>query len=79
MTLTTPTSSVTYTLNALTPMSSTACDSAHACSCTVPRIECPPPPVCAPLYYCPPAPCVPVVRQPLLARLGSCRLVRRCR
>jgi hypothetical protein len=79
MKLTTPTSSGTYDLNSLTPVASTACDNAHACSCTVPRIECPPQLVYVPVYYFPPAPCVPTVRQPLLARLGSCRLVRRCR
>jgi hypothetical protein len=65
--------------------------SSSLCSCTPPALLCPPPPVCPPVYYCPPppvcapvysycppAPCVSFVRQPLLARLRTCRLFGRC-
>jgi hypothetical protein len=72
MQLTIP-SGKTYNLNSLSAGTQAACTCMPSMMMT-----CPPQPVCAPVYYCPPAPCVRFVRQPLWARFGACQLFRRC-
>jgi hypothetical protein len=72
MQLTTP--SGTYSLNNLNAGTSAAC----SCTPAMMMMAYPPQPVSAPVYYCPPTPCVRFVRQPLWARFGACQLFRRC-
>jgi hypothetical protein len=73
------TPSKTYTLNTLASASQQACSAPPStCPCDRSPLTCPPPPVCPPVCYYPPAPCVRFVRQPIWAGFGACRLFRRC-